>query len=189
MRYLGLVTDYDDTLATYGTVSSETAAGIARLRTSGRHAILATGRRLNDLLTICPFVDLFSCVVAENGAVLYDPKTQETTLLADPLPDRFVKAVQDANIEPIEIGNVIVATHVPNQDRILQIIQELGLELKITFNRSAVMILPTGINKASGTKRYVHHAGADVPQYEIKHAKTDNIAFPRISAVTKLLRN
>jgi hypothetical protein len=95
---------------------------------------------------------LFSCVVAENGAVLYDPKTQETTLLADPLPDRFVKAVQGANIAPIEIGNVIVATHVPNQNMILQIIQELGLELKITFNRNAVMILPTGINKASGTK-------------------------------------
>ena len=159
MRYLGLVTDYDGTLATRGTVSTEAAAGITRLRTSGRHAILATGRRLDDLLAICPFVNLFSYVVAENGAVLYDPKTRVTTLLADPLPDRFKKAVQDANIKPVEIGNVIVATHVPNQERMLQIIRELGLELKIIFNRSAVMILPTGINKASGTKYALRKLG------------------------------
>jgi hydroxymethylpyrimidine pyrophosphatase-like HAD family hydrolase len=159
MRYLGLVADYDDTLATRGTLSNETAAGIARLRTSGRHAILATGRRLNDLLMVCPFVGSFSYVVAENGAVLYDPKTRVTTLLADPLPDRFIKAVEDANIRPIEIGNVIVATHVPNQDRILQIIRELGLELKIIFNRSAVMILPTGVDKASGTKSALRKLG------------------------------
>jgi HAD superfamily hydrolase (TIGR01484 family) len=159
MRYLGLVTDYDDTLATAGSMSDATTAGIRRLRTSGRHAILATGRRLADLLAICPSVDLFSYVVAENGALLYEPRTRETTLLADPLPDRFVRAVRNANIEPIEIGSVIVATRVPHQDRMLQIIRELGLELKITFNRTAVMVLPAGINKASGTKHALRKLG------------------------------
>ena len=136
-----------------------TADAIKRLRTSGRHAILATGRRLDDLLAICPFLDLFSYVVAENGALVYEPKARETTLLAEPLPDRFLKAVRDTNITPIEIGSVIVATHVPNQEKILGIIQALGLELKITFNRSAVMVLPTGINKASGTKYALRKLG------------------------------
>jgi len=152
MRYLGLVTDYDGTLAKDGTVSNLTAAAIKRLRRSGRHAILATGRRLNDLLAVCPFVDLFSYVVAENGALVYEPKKRETTLLAEPLPDRFLKALQDANITPLEVGSVIVATQVPNQEKILGIIHELGLELKIVFNRGAVMVLPAGINKAVGVK-------------------------------------
>jgi HAD superfamily hydrolase (TIGR01484 family) len=159
MRYLGLVTDYDDTIAAGGAVSDVTAAAIERLRISGRHAILATGRRLKDLLAICPFVELFSYVVAENGAVLYQPKQGDTTLLTAPLPDRFINAVHEANITPLEIGSVIVATRVPHQDRMLQIIQELGLELKITFNRSAVMVLPTGINKASGTKHALRKLG------------------------------
>jgi phosphoglycolate phosphatase (TIGR01487 family) len=159
MRYLGLVTDYDGTLATDGIVSSAAAAAIKRLRTSGRHAILATGRRLNDLLAVCPFVDLFSYVVAENGALVYEPKKRETTLLAEPLPDRFLKAVQDANITPLEIGSVIVATHVPNQEKILEIIQELGLELKIVFNRGEVMILPVGVTKAAGTKYALRKLG------------------------------
>jgi phosphoglycolate phosphatase (TIGR01487 family) len=152
MRYLGLVTDCDGTLATDGTVSSSTAAAINRLRKSGRHAILATGRRFNDLLAVCPFVDLFSYVVAENGALVYEPKKRETTLLAEPLPARFLKAVQDANITPLEVGSFIVATQVPNQEKMLGIIHELGLELKIVFNRGAVMVLPAGINKAVGAK-------------------------------------
>ena len=64
-----------------------------RLRDSGRHAILATGRRLEDLLTICPHIDLFSYVVAENGAVTYDPRLRQTTLLAEPLPREFLAAL------------------------------------------------------------------------------------------------
>jgi HAD superfamily hydrolase (TIGR01484 family) len=159
MRYLALVTDYDDTLATGGAISNVVAEGLERLRTSGRHVLLATGRRLDDLLAICPYVDLFSYVVAENGALLYEPKSRDTTLLADPMPDRFLRAVQEAHIAPLEIGRVILATRVPNQDRMLQIIQELGLELKITFNRSAVMVLPTGTNKASGTKHALRKLG------------------------------
>jgi hypothetical protein len=159
MRYLGLVTDYDDTLATGGAISSVVVEGLEKLRTSGRHALLATGRRLDDLLAICPHVNLFSFVVAENGALLYEPQSREKTLLADPMPDRFLRAVQDANVRPLEIGSVILATRVPNQERILRIIQELGLELKITFNRSAVMVLPTGINKASGTRYALRKLG------------------------------
>ena len=35
-------------------------------------------------------------------------------------------------------------------------------------------------------KGYTHHARKDAPQYEIKSAKTDHIAFHKGSALTKL---
>src|ERR1700731_3029549 len=35
-------------------------------------------------------------------------------------------------------------------------------------------------------KGYTHHANPDVPQYEVKSAKTDHIAFHKGSALTKL---
>jgi hypothetical protein len=34
---------------------------------------------------------------------------------------------------------------------------------------------------------YTHHASPDDPQYEIKSAKTDHIAFHKASALTKLV--
>lgn len=46
MHYLALVTDYDETLASDGRVEQETMAAVARVRSSGRHVILATGRTL-----------------------------------------------------------------------------------------------------------------------------------------------
>ncbi|MEA2909668.1 MAG: hypothetical protein QOJ15_1749 [Bradyrhizobium sp.] len=33
---------------------------------------------------------------------------------------------------------------------------------------------------------YIHHASQDVPQYEIKSAKTDHIAFHKGSALTRV---
>jgi len=38
---------------------------------------------LDDLLAICPYVELFDCVVAENGALAYAPHTREVTPLGE----------------------------------------------------------------------------------------------------------
>ena len=154
IRYLALVTDYDGTIATHGSVPDAVIAALRRLRSSGRHAILATGRRLEDLLAVFPHIDVFSYVVAENGAVTYDPSRRETTLLAEPIPREFLEALANINVGPLEIGSIIVSTHSSHQAIVLKLIQASGLELKIVFNGAAMMVVPTGVNKASGT-RYV----------------------------------
>jgi hydroxymethylpyrimidine pyrophosphatase-like HAD family hydrolase len=47
---------------------------------------------------------------------------------------------------------VIVATRSPHEATVLDVIRELGLELQVVFNKGAVMVLPTGINKATGLR-------------------------------------
>ena len=71
MRYLALATDYDGTLATDGRAWIDAIAALGRLKASGRQAILASGRRLDELFAVFPEIDLFDGVVAENGAVVY----------------------------------------------------------------------------------------------------------------------
>jgi len=147
---LALATDYDGTLATDGQLSQEAIGALKRLRASGRRVILVTGRRLVDLLEVLPQIDLFDCVVAENGAVLYFPQTREETVLCQPLPSTFIERLRSLGVKPIEVGRVIVATWIPHQNAVLQAIQETGLELLIVFNKNALMVLPTGVNKATG---------------------------------------
>ena len=101
-------------------------------------------------LRSCPQIDLFDCVVAENGAVLYIPQTREETVLCQPLPSAFIERLRSLGVKPLDVGRVIVATGIPHQNAVLQAIQEIGLELLIVFNKNAVMVLPTGINKATG---------------------------------------
>jgi HAD superfamily hydrolase (TIGR01484 family) len=150
MRYLVLVTDYDGTIATDGQVSLDTVSAITRLRTSGRRAVLVTGRRLDDLLAVCPHIHLFDYVVAENGALVYAPRTREETTLGKRPPAEFLERLASLGVDQIEVGRVIVATRLPHHSAVFQAIQEMGLELLVIFNRTAVMVLPTGVNKATG---------------------------------------
>ncbi len=149
MRYLALAADFDGTIATDAHISKVTASALARLRTSGRRTILVTGRRLDDLLEVCPEINLFDSVVAENGAVVYAPVTREVALLGKRPPDEFIDRLRALGV-PLDIGRVILATWLPHHTAVLQTIQETGLELLVVFNKRAVMILPTGVNKATG---------------------------------------
>src|SRR5579883_2974593 len=150
MRYLALATDYDGTIAHDGTLDESTLAAVRRLRETGRRVLLVTGRELDDLLTVCDHLDVFDKVVAENGAVLYDPGTKETRDLAAPPPQKFIDELSRRGVKPVSVGRVIVATWEPHQDEVLAAIRDLGLELQVIFNKGAVMVLPSGVNKATG---------------------------------------
>jgi phosphoglycolate phosphatase (TIGR01487 family) len=148
-RYQALATDYDDTLATAGRIAPEVVDGLRRLRGSGRRVLLVTGRELDDLLKVCPEIQLFERVVAENGGVLFRPSTQEALLLADPPPRAFCDLLRRKGV-PFSAGRVVVGTHVPHEEQVLDAIRKLGLELQVIFNKGAVMVLPSGTNKATG---------------------------------------
>ncbi len=150
MRYLVLATDYDGTLATDGRVKDNTLSALKKLRTSGRKLILVTGRQLNDLLEVFEQIDLFDYVVAENGALLYSPTSHQEQLLGEPPSAEFIKTLRDRHVDPLSVGRVIVATWHPQETTVLQTIRDLGLELQVIFNKGAVMVLPSGINKAVG---------------------------------------
>lgn len=152
MYFLALATDYDGTIAGHGTVDDETLAALKRLKETGRRLILVTGRELPDLKVVFPGLPLFDRVVAENGALIYDPGTEEARPISPAPPVAFVEALRARNVTPLSVGESIVGTWEPNQDIVLETIRELGLELQIIFNKGAVMILPSGMNKAEGLK-------------------------------------
>jgi HAD superfamily hydrolase (TIGR01484 family) len=150
MRYLALACDYDGTLAHDGRVDAATLAALERLLASGRKLLLVTGRELDDLQKVFDHLQLFEWVVAENGALLYRPASREVTVLAERPPDRFVEALRQHGVRPMSVGHVIVATWHPFATTVLETIREQGLELQVIFNKDAVMVLPAGVNKATG---------------------------------------
>jgi HAD superfamily hydrolase (TIGR01484 family) len=152
MRYLALATDYDGTLAAGGTVAEETWQAVKRLRDSGRKVILVTGRELDDLQSVCPRLEMFDRVVAENGGLLYRPATREQQPLGPSPPKEFIQALRDRGLNHMGLGRTIVATVEPYETLVLHTIHDLGLELQVIFNKGAVMVLPPGVNKASGLR-------------------------------------
>ncbi|MGH6840611.1 MAG: HAD-IIB family hydrolase, partial [Methylocella sp.] len=145
-----MAVDYDGTLAANGIVDELTVAAVERVRRSQRRTLLVTGRQLEDLQQVFPRLDLFDRVVAENGAVLYRPADKTLEVLGEAPPSAFVAALHGRGVTSLSVGKVIVATEEPYQDAVLDAINDLGLEMQIIFNKGAVMVLPSGINKASG---------------------------------------
>ena len=150
MHFLALVSDYDGTLAYSGKVRASTIAAVEELKDSGRKLILVSGRRLEELLEIFTQVGLFDWVVAENGAILYCPLTRESTLLAEPMPESLPRLLRERGVKNLQTGQSILATWRPQECIVLAALRDLGLDRQIIFNKDAVMVLPTGVNKASG---------------------------------------
>ena len=109
MYYLALACDYDGTLAKDGLVSSKTIDALERVGASGRKLILVTGRLLEDLQQVFPRLDLFTYVVAENGALLYHPASSTEQVLGE--------AGQLAPLRPAE--GVVVEQDLHRQGRVL----------------------------------------------------------------------
>lgn len=153
MRYHVLVTDYDGTLASPNEhIANEDQAALERLRASGRKIFLVTGRRIEDLRTLHSDLSMFDMVVGENGAVLYAPKSQEIRKLAEPPIPLFAEMLKKRGVPDVISGHVIVATWQPYESVVLEVIRELGLEMQVIFNKGAVMVLPSGVNKGTGLR-------------------------------------
>lgn len=159
MRYRVLATDYDNTLAHESVVASKAIEALQRLRHSGRAIILVTGRIAGDARQWCNCLELFDLVVAENGATLLDPKTGEETDLGPKPPPEFVEELDRRGVVPLDVGRVIVATSEPHEQTVLQVIREQGLDMHVIFNRGAVMVLPSGVDKGSGLRAALARLG------------------------------
>jgi hydroxymethylpyrimidine pyrophosphatase-like HAD family hydrolase len=162
MRYLALAADYDGTLATSGHLSADVTRALKRFRRSGRRAVMITGRTLEELVSVCPNLDCFAVVVVENGAVLHVPSRRETRVLCQPVPAILVRELAARGVEPLIQGRAILATRRPHEVAVLESIRDLGLELQITFNGQAVMVLASGVNKGSGLQAALRELGLSI---------------------------
>ncbi len=61
----------------------------------------------------------------------------------------FLQALWDRGV-PFSMGQVIVATGEPHEQDIQETIRDLGLQLHVILNKGAVMVLPSGVSKATG---------------------------------------
>ncbi len=156
MRFLALACDYDGTLAHDGVVDQTTGAALDRFLASGRRLVMVTGRELPELQQVCPYLDKFEWIVAENGALLFRPSDHFSRLLCPPASAVLAQKLGEAQAQPLSVGRAVIATREPHQTLVINLIKELGLELQVIFNKGAVMVLPTGVNKATGLTAVLH---------------------------------
>jgi hypothetical protein len=53
-------------------------------------------------------------------------------------------------VTPLSVGRAILSTWEPFESVVVHTIHEMELDLQISFNKHSVMVLPAGVNKATG---------------------------------------
>lgn len=150
MRYVALAAGFDGTLARDGRCDERCIESLRALAATGRKLILVTGRELRELLEIFPEVRLFDYVVAENGAVMHRPATRESEILAQAPPEILLQELRRRHVTPLIVGSSIVRTVQANEAEVSAALRKLQLDFQLVTNPGALMMLPAGVNKASG---------------------------------------
>jgi hydroxymethylpyrimidine pyrophosphatase-like HAD family hydrolase len=189
MKFIALATDYDGTLAEDGIVNDTTIAALERLRAASCRIILVTGRELDDLLVCMPRMDLFDLVVAENGALLYSPASGEQRMLAGPPPAAFIERLRSMAIDPLLVGQSIVATSSCNRHQVETAIGELGPGLRVILNKSSLMVLPDCVDKESGLRAALEALGISPADTVAVGDAENDLAFVRLCGLTVAVAN
>jgi hydroxymethylpyrimidine pyrophosphatase-like HAD family hydrolase len=147
--FRALATDFDGTIAHDGMVDDGTRDALERARHAGLCLLLVTGRELPDLFNTFAHVSLFDRVVAENGALMYTPSNGAVRQLAPAPPVALLNRLLASGV-PLSVGASIIATVEPHEHAVLAAIRDLGVEWHVVFNKGSVMVLPSGVTKATG---------------------------------------
>ena len=91
--YRLLACDYDGTLTESNELSPSIKSMLRGVRANGIRVALITGRLFDELLELCPQINLFDLVVAENGALMFQPNNGKLLAFGKPPPDSLTEAL------------------------------------------------------------------------------------------------
>ncbi len=188
MRFRAIASDYDRTLADDGWVAPETLDVLRRARDSGLKMVLITGRVLDELRTLFSEFSLFDAVVAENGALLFDPANGTEKPLCDPPPEVFLRGLRERGV-PFSVGRRVLATVRPHDKEVSELLERMNLKMQIIFNRESVMVLPSVVDKGTGLLAALAKLGLSPAQVVgIGDAENDS-AFLRLCGFSVAVAN
>jgi hydroxymethylpyrimidine pyrophosphatase-like HAD family hydrolase len=159
MRYVAVAAGFDGTLAQDGRVDERCIDALRALSATGRKLILVTARELRGLLELFPEARIFDYVVAENGAVMHRSATRQSEILAQAPPEILLQELRRRHVTPLSVGSSIVTTVRAHEREINDALRKLQLDFQLVTNPGALMMLPAGVNKASGVKAALKDLG------------------------------
>lgn len=159
MRFFALAAGFDGTLARNGRYDERCIEALRALAATGRKLILVTARELRELLEIFPEARIFDYIIAENGAILHRSATRESEILAQAPSEILLQELRRRSVEPLIVGSAAIKTSILNEAEARAAIEKLQLDCQIIVNDRSLIILPAGVNKASGIKEALRELG------------------------------
>lgn len=153
-----LACDYDGTIATAGKITPEAERALLAAKAAGMRLALVTGRFFDELREICPQLAMFDLVVAENGAIAYLPDNGALLTIGGPPSSTLFEALIRHNV-PFSQGRIMTASFRRYEARMRAAVEEATPERELIPNKNDLMLLPAGVDKASGMRLGLERLG------------------------------
>ena len=103
----GFVLDFDRTITNWPAKhefnpNDIDANLLEQLKGTGINLILATGRPLSYVQKLCRSFDIWTCMIAENGAIIYIPNVERTITIDTGHMDGVRRIISKLNLEHIK---------------------------------------------------------------------------------------
>ena len=156
-HFRAVALDLDGTLAVGDVVPSDVLRALAELRSADVAVLLVTGRIQEEMEASFPGLGAhFDALVTENGAVV--PVGSQLRLMGPPVDRDLQKALERRGVR-LRRGRCLLACDGRFAHLALEESTRLGLDCQLVHNRSALMVLPSGITKAVGLTEALRELG------------------------------
>jgi hydroxymethylpyrimidine pyrophosphatase-like HAD family hydrolase len=189
MRYVALAAGYDGTLARDGRCDEQCVEALRALAATGRKLILVTCRELRDLLEIFPEARVFDYLVAECGAVMHRPAARQSAILAQAPSEILVQELRRRSIGPLSVGSSIVTTDRAYENDVRDAIERLRLDSQLVANGNTIIVLPMGVNKASGMRAVLRELGLSAHNLVAIGSSEDDIPLLSLAEYAAAVKN
>ncbi len=123
---------------------------------------LATGRNIHYVKKLCKKFKIWKCVIAENGAVIYFPKTKKTITTNTSDMTKAKKIIRNLKLPETTIGKVIASNKIEYLPIIRKKIGELADKVNFVKNVDEVMTTPLGVDKGFALRLAMQHLNIDM---------------------------
>ena len=123
---------------------------------------LATGRNIHYVKKLCDKFDIWKCVIAENGAVIYFPKNKKTITINTSYMTKAKKIIRELNLPDTTIGKVITSNRLKDLPIIKKKIEGLADKVNFIRNVNEIMIMPSGVDKGLGIRLAMRYMNIDM---------------------------
>ena len=157
-----LVFDFDGTLTLEGVeVPEVTISSLKRVKNLGLATLgIISGSGLNFLiLEYENLSNLFSFLVAENGAVSHFMDPDKTQVLGEDWAAKAKDVFSNVDF-PMRFGTVMGATSLKYIEKVEEALRRSSLDAKIVLNKGSLAVLPPNVDKGTGVASTIEHFGS-----------------------------
>ncbi|MBW2974844.1 glycosyltransferase [Candidatus Woesearchaeota archaeon] len=163
----GIITDLDRTITDqppkldFDPADYDTEL-LKELKSLNVDLFLATGRNIHYVKKLCSRFKIWKCVIAENGAVIYFPKTRKTITTNTFYMARAKRIIRGMDLPGTTIGKVIASISIKNLSLIRKKLGKLADSVMFVKNADEIMVTPLDIDKGTGVQLAMQQQNLDM---------------------------